>query len=215
LLALPVLSGRSINAYEIGAELGSDVPFFLEGGTAVAVGRGTEFYSLPDLAEQPLLVLSPGLHVSTPEAYKTLGRSLTFTESSSSINSFQGFVRALELRRRADLASALSENDFEAVVFRQHPQLKTILGKLSKAGVVNGTARMTGSGSSIFAIYESKDHRERARRVLEGDRVLAGCRVTPARMVSRAGYQRLWRRQLRDHLLPDDDLWPPRSRYAR
>jgi len=215
LLALPVLAGRTLDGYGIAASLGSDVPFFLEGGTAVGVGRGTEFYGLPDVKEQPILVVSPGLHVATGPAYAALNRSLTFTESSSSINSFQGFVRALESRRRADQASALSENDFEAVVFRQHPQLKTILGKLSKAGVVDGTARMTGSGSSIFAIYGSKDDRERARKVLEGDRVLAGCRVTPARMVSRAGYQRLWRRQLRDHLLPDDDLWPPRSRYAR
>ncbi len=136
---------------EIASELGSDVPFFLEGGTAVAVGRGTEFYSLPDIAEQPMLVVSPGLHVATGPAYAALDRSLTFTESSSNINSFQGFVRALGVWRRADLASALSVNDFEAVVFRQHPQLKMILGKLSKAGAGR---RMTGSGSSLFVSFE-------------------------------------------------------------
>jgi 4-diphosphocytidyl-2-C-methyl-D-erythritol kinase len=211
LLALPVLAGRAAPTYEIAAQLGSDVPFFLDGGTAVAVGRGTESYGLPDIVEQPVLVVSPGLHVATGPAYQALDRGLTFTGSSSSINSFQEFVRALGVWRRADLASALSENDFEAAVFRQHPQLKTILGKLSKTGA----ARMTGSGSSLFGIYDTGADRERARIVLEGDRVFEGCRVMPARMVSRAGYQRMWRRQLREHLSPSDDLWPPRSRYAR
>jgi 4-diphosphocytidyl-2-C-methyl-D-erythritol kinase len=211
LLALPVLAGKPVAVQEIAAALGSDVPFFLEGGTAVAIGRGTEFYSLPDIAEQPILVVSPGLHVATGPAYAALGRGLTFTESSNKINSFQEFVRALGERRRADLASALSGNDFESVVFRQYPKLKTILGKLSKTGA----ARMTGSGSSLFGIYESEERRESARKVLEGDRGFGDGQVIAAQLVSRANYRRLWKRQLRDHLDPNADLWPPRSRYAR
>jgi hypothetical protein len=50
---------------EIGAELGSDIPFFLTGGTATAFGRGTEFYPLPDLAAEPILVAATGVHVAT------------------------------------------------------------------------------------------------------------------------------------------------------
>jgi 4-diphosphocytidyl-2-C-methyl-D-erythritol kinase len=211
LLALPVLAGKIAPIREIAAELGSDVPFFLEGGTAVAVGRGTEFYTLPDLAEQPILVAASGVHVATGPAYQALGRSLTFTGSLCSINSFQTFVRALSDGRRADLASAFSENDFEAVVFRQYPKLKTIRGKLSE----DGAARMTGSGSAIFAIYASESRRERARKGLNGDRVFENCELLEARLVSRRSYQRLWRRALREHLDPNDDLWPPRSRYAR
>jgi 4-diphosphocytidyl-2C-methyl-D-erythritol kinase len=120
-------------------------------------------------------------------------------------------VRTLGELRRADLACAQSENDFEAVVFRQYPRLKQILGKLSRFAV----ARMTGSGSAIFAVFDSVEARERARKVLDRDRVLRGCELLPARLVSRASYQRLWRRQLREHILSDDDLWPPRSRYAQ
>ena len=71
---------------------------------------------------------------------------------------------------------------------------------------------MTGSGSAIFAFFASEADRERARKVLDGD---SGLQVTPAKLVSRRTYQRLWRRQLRDHLVPGDDLWPPRSRYER
>jgi 4-diphosphocytidyl-2-C-methyl-D-erythritol kinase len=211
LLALPVLAGRAAPVHEIAAELGSDVPFFLAGGTAVAIGRGTEFYNLPDLAEQPILIAASGLHVATGPAYQALDRGLTFTGSLYRINGFQEFVRALNETRRADLASAFSENDFEAVVFRQYPKLKTIRGKLSK----DGNARMTGSGSAIFSIYASTGDRERARKVLNGDRVLGDGELKMARLVSSRSYQRLWRRQLREHLDPQDDLWPPRSRYAR
>ena len=63
LLALPVLAGRRIpfdRLLDLGAELGSDVPFFLTGGTAVAIGRGTELYGLPDVAAEPMLVVAPG-----------------------------------------------------------------------------------------------------------------------------------------------------------
>jgi 4-diphosphocytidyl-2-C-methyl-D-erythritol kinase len=196
LLALPVMVGKVAPVQEIAAELGSDVPFFLNGGTAIGVGRGTELYSLPDLVEGEILVVSP--------------------ESSSSINNFQGFVRALDERGRASQASALSENDFETVVFRQHPKLKTILGKLSAAGAAS---RMTGSGSAIFGIFGSKEERDRAQERLKQDRAFRACEIIPARLASRRTYQRLWRRQLREFLgpidNPGDDLWPPRSRYAR
>jgi 4-diphosphocytidyl-2-C-methyl-D-erythritol kinase len=212
LLALPVLAGKTAEIHEIAAGLGSDVPFFLEGGTAVAVGRGTEFYSLPDVAEQPVFIAAGGVHVSTAEAYRALDRSLTFTGSLYKINGFQSFVRALDDSRRADLASASSENDFEAVVFRQFPNLKTIREKLSKCGAV---ARMTGSGSAIFAIYASERDRKRARESFNRERVVEQCELLSARLVSRRSYQRMWRRQLAPHLAPESRIWPPRSRYAR
>ncbi len=212
LLALPALAGKSAAIGEIAAGLGSDVPFFLEGGTALAIGRGTEFYSLPDIAEQPVLVASGGVHVSTAEAYRALDRSLTFTGSSYRISGFQSFVRALGDLRRADLASASSENDFEAVVFRRFPKLKTIREKLSEGGAV---ARMTGSGSAIFAIYASERDRERARKSFHGERAVGQCELLSARLVSRRSYQRMWRRQLAAHLAPESRIWPPPSRYAR
>src|SRR6266446_1187952 len=84
LLALPVLAGRELSLETLaalGAELGSDVPFFLTGGAMVGVGRGTELYALPDLAQEPVLVVSPGLAVATGPAYQALGRSLTFNGS--------------------------------------------------------------------------------------------------------------------------------------
>jgi 4-diphosphocytidyl-2-C-methyl-D-erythritol kinase len=216
LLALPVLAGRAIpfeKLVEIGTQLGSDVPFFLSGGTAMAIDRGTEIYDLPDIAEEPVLLLSPAVHVATGLAYSALGRSLTFTHLSSSINSFQAFVRALETGRSAMAASPFSANDFESVVFRQYPQLKKIAARLRSLGV--GGVRMTGSGSTIFALFASNEERARAERVLNRDRVFGGCRIMESKLVSRKSYHRMWRRQLREHLNPSEVLWPPRSRYAR
>jgi len=177
----------------------------------MALDRGTEIYDLPDIAEEPLLLLSPAVHVATGPAYSALDRSLTFTGLSSSINSFQAFVRALENGRSAKEASPFSANDFESVVFRQYPQLKKIAARLHGVGGV----RMTGSGSTLFALFASKQERARAERVLNGDRVFGDCRIMASELVSRRSYGRMWRRQLREHLDPSEVLWPPRSRYAR
>lgn len=205
-LALPVLMGKRAPVQEMAAALGSDVPFFLEGGTALGMGRGTELYPLPDVAAEPILLVTPGVHVATGAAYAALERGLTFTESSIKINGFREFVCALGDGRRASQASAFSVNDFEEVVFRQYPKLKSIAGQLSKSGAAG--VRMTGSGSAIFALFDAVEACERARKKWEGDAVTA-------RLVSRRSYQRMWRRQLREHIAPGNDLWPPRSRYER
>ena len=73
LLALPALAGRALaigRAVRAGAQLGSDVPFFLLGGAAVGIGRGTELFPLPDARAAAGLLVAPGVHVSTAEAYR-------------------------------------------------------------------------------------------------------------------------------------------------
>jgi hypothetical protein len=75
---------------------------------------------------------------------------------------------------------------------------------------------MSGSGSTIFALFDSKNDRGRDVSGLVGDRALKGCRLIETELVSRRGYQRLWRRQLAEHLIPfKQDSWPPRSKYAQ
>src|SRR5579863_3950502 len=97
LLALPVLSGRSLEwptLLPLGEELGSDVPFFLLGGTAVAVGRGTELYPLPDRPAQAGVVVAPAVHVSTADAYRRLSAQLTSEPQQNKIVNFQSTVWA-------------------------------------------------------------------------------------------------------------------------
>ncbi len=253
LLTLPVLAGRTVSLEELaglGAQLGSDVPFFLNGGTAVALGRGTEMYGLPQIKQEPALVIASGIHVATGPAYQALarpsagdlssdGESLTSTDLSRKINDFQLFVRTLGEFRSAKAASASSANDFESVVFQQHPRLKAMWGRLRRQ---SAGARMTGSGSALFAVFDSAVERDTARKILEEDRVLRGATVVAANLVNGRAYRRLWQRQLKQHLVPsrfatDYDplvtesdplvtesdplvteselIWPPHSRYAR
>lgn len=214
LLAIQALANRPLpdRLLSVASELGSDVPFFLTGGTALAIGRGTELYNLPDLAQDPVLLISPGIHVSTPAAYQSLGLSLTSPEASRKMNGFQLFVRALGDLRSARAASTLSANDFESAVFSQHPQLKKMWSRLRKHAA---GARMTGSGSALFALFESSAERDLVKKVLEGDPVMKASRILPARLVSATSYRRMWQKQLAAAGLASDLLWPLPSRHAR
>jgi 4-diphosphocytidyl-2-C-methyl-D-erythritol kinase len=216
LLALPVLAGKFVPMERlilIASQLGSDVPFFLLGGTQLGFGRGGELYPQADVRLQPALLVTPDIHVATGPAYGALGRGLTFTHSSRSISNFQAFVRALDEGRDALAANAFSANDFEPVVFRQYPQLRKIAARFRK---FSPGVRMSGSGSTLFALFETDQDRARTLAHLSTDGVLKGCQVMKAELVSGRGYHRLWRRQLKEHLVPvKDDSWPPRSRYAQ
>jgi 4-diphosphocytidyl-2C-methyl-D-erythritol kinase len=122
------------------------------------------------------------------------------------MNSFRAFVRVLGEVRSAGPACPLSENDFEAVVCLQHPQLRTLPGKLSKLGAVH--ASMTGSGSAFFAVFASRAERDRAlqtwRQRHENYPAFA------AETVSQKRYQAMWRKQLKKYI-SGDPIWPPQS----
>src|SRR5580698_9489824 len=144
LLALPVLAGRVVELpqlLEIGRQLGSDVPFFLLGGRAAAIGRGTELFPLHDCPGRYGVLIAPGIHVSTAEAYRLLGASLTSALQQNKLGSFQSQVWGQG-------CPGTCANDFEGVVFRVHPQLGAIKKRLIRAGAL--PAMMTGSGSALF-----------------------------------------------------------------
>ncbi|MGC4050901.1 MAG: 4-(cytidine 5'-diphospho)-2-C-methyl-D-erythritol kinase [Paludibaculum sp.] len=78
LLALPQLARRRVDPgrlLQIAASLGSDVPFFLRGGTALGLSRGEELYPFPEPAVSHGVLVTPGIHVSTAEASGGLGRT--------------------------------------------------------------------------------------------------------------------------------------------
>jgi 4-diphosphocytidyl-2C-methyl-D-erythritol kinase len=100
-------------------------------------------------------------------------------------------------------------NDFETVVFRQHPQLKSIQGKLLKLGAWR--AMMTGSGSALFGLFPGRELRDRAAKWFRKE--FSSYQVHPFAMVTRSRYQALWRRQL--GVSPRNRTWPPQDRYGR
>ncbi len=124
LLAMPVLAGKRValpRLIALAASLGSDVPFFLLGGAAAALGRGTELYPLPPLPPAPGLLAVPPIHVSTAEAYRGLRRALTSSPPSSILNSFQGSVWRVDECAKTEDWDAV--NDFEATVFLEAPRV--------------------------------------------------------------------------------------------
>jgi 4-diphosphocytidyl-2-C-methyl-D-erythritol kinase len=204
LLALPVLAGHALELKtltSLGAELGSDVPFFLVGGTAVGIGRGTELFPLPDAPARPGVLVAPGLHVSTAEAYRSLSPGLTTESQQNKIFSF--------LSHAWDLgAGALAANDFEKVVFQQHRRLGALKKRLLAAGAVE--AMMTGSGSAVFGLFGSPAEASRAFAALGNG---AEGQVFRISLISRARYRSLWWRALKGHIARK--TWPPQSRYSR
>jgi 4-diphosphocytidyl-2-C-methyl-D-erythritol kinase len=202
LLALPVLAGCVLpvsTLCALGQQLGSDVPFFLLGGTAAAIGRGTELFPLPDAEARAGLIVAPGVHVSTLEAYRALSPRLTSESQENKIFSFQSHTW--------DVADGVAANDFEAVVFERESRLDALKQRLIRAGA--SPAMMTGSGSALFGLFRD---RERMRRALERFR---DEKVFPISLVSRARYRSLWRRALAAHLDSERSVWPLRSRYKQ
>lgn len=204
LAALPALAGKRLSLHELvalGRSLGSDVPFFLHGGTALGLGRGTELYPLPDQPSRSAVVLSTGIHVSTTEAYRSLNRSvtdaLTSADNSPMLREFQTVAWGL-----ADDACGLVEtdpaasnldrlpfkNDFEGAVFGIHPELASAVRNLRRLGAK--PALMTGSGSALFGVFRTA---QEAREVAE--RFPAGT-AFPVRFLNRRRYRNLWRRAL-------------------
>ena len=135
---------------ELGAEVGSDVPFCTLGGTVLCQGRGERLRKLPDLPETLFVVCKPDFPVSTPELYRRLdetaiARRPDHTAMEAAI--VQGDVGAI--------AGQLC-NVFEPVVTAKHLELNYIKSLMNSYGAL-GFA-MSGSGPSVYAIAPSFEY---------------------------------------------------------
>lgn len=147
---------------EIGASLGSDVPFFFFGGTAVGAGRGTEITQIKDVNEELMLIVTPDVSVSTAEAYKRLNAlRLTKSESKSILEI------CCERSERLDLLQSDPNNDFEKVIFEIEPEIKRVKEKLLETGAKR--ALMSGSGASVYAVFENEETRQASLVALENE----------------------------------------------
>jgi 4-diphosphocytidyl-2-C-methyl-D-erythritol kinase len=198
LLALPVLARRSLTMdrlRQLGEQLGSDVPFFLLGGAAVGIGPGTELFPLPNGRQLSGVLVSPGIHISTAEAYRLLNSRLTSESQQNKMVTFQSRVWDGGV-------SGAACNDFETVVAEQHSIIGAIKKRLLRAGA--SMALMTGSGSSVFGIFPSSAHASEVFRLFREEKAFRFS------LVSRARYRALWWRALEEHTT--ERVWPPLSR---
>jgi 4-diphosphocytidyl-2-C-methyl-D-erythritol kinase len=155
---------------ELAAQLGSDIPFCLSGGTALATGRGELLSPLPDL-DRLYVVLGKyrNLAVSTPWAYKTYRQQFSSTYISDPQNlearakrvHSGALVNAIAHKDSTKIGQSL-HNDLEKVVLPAHPQVQQLRDAFASAGVL-GTM-MSGSGPTVFALTESYAHAEQVQQ---------------------------------------------------
>jgi len=174
---------------QLAAQVGSDVPLFLIGGAVLGLDRGQSVFPMPDLESTFCVVATPSVGVSTPQAFRDWDAlcqrtGLTAEASEAKLNelsrayasSFAG-VSAWDgssgvFPHEKDLAgpqvSALVRtgiaNDFESVVFPQHPLLSEIKRTLAAPGTPEAAlhASLSGSGSALFGLYRGQGDAEAA-----------------------------------------------------
>jgi 4-diphosphocytidyl-2-C-methyl-D-erythritol kinase len=145
---------------ELGAALGSDVPFFFLGGTALGTGRGEKVEPMADVLENCMLIVTPGVRVSTREAFERLQAPGLTNEDPNRILQ----ICRLEAESR-DFRHSGAINDFEESVFGLSPEIERVRDTLLANGAV--TAMLSGSGASVFAIFDKKETRQATLKALE------------------------------------------------
>lgn len=144
----------------IAVELGSDVPFFLHGGTAIGSGRGEIIENLGDIEANEMLIVTPDVAVSTADAFRALGlQTLTSEGRDLNLTVCRNEVESLDPLR------SVLKNDFEQTVFVAHPEIESVKNTLLDLGAAN--AAMSGSGASVFGIFDNKETRQAAQKALD------------------------------------------------
>ncbi len=154
------------------AALGADVPFFLEGGTVLGLERGDRLFPLIDPPRAWVTLVIPSFGVSTKDAYAW----------------FDEAEPARHGRRRPARTQAgpyERANDLQAAVVRRHPEIGRIAAALQREGAIE--AAMSGSGSAVFATFQTRAAAERAARALAG----RSRRTVVTRTLDRVQYQAL------------------------
>lgn len=129
---------------EIGVALGADVPFFIFKKTALAEGIGEQLRAMPSMPALWVLLVNPGLHVSTAWVYKNLR-----------LTSREELAKLPEFFRTAEDVGAILSNDLESVTIPSFPVIADIKNAMMRMGAVG--AMMSGSGPTVFGLYRDRE----------------------------------------------------------
>lgn len=130
---------------KLASEIGSDVPFFLTKGDAVITGFGENIHEIEEavLPRYFIVLIIPDFGIGTKEAY----------------NDFDDFLLTNNLNyysmQYLDFKNIKFENDFEAIIFKKHPILKEIKDSMMRCGAE--LSLLSGSGSTVFGVFKSKE----------------------------------------------------------
>ena len=160
----------------VASAIGSDVPYFLSGGAAMAGGRGERVRRVPDIEPLWVVLARPAFGVATADAYRWFDAERT---------------RPGPPRRSAGMPAGWRQtwrglvNDLEPAVARRHPDIAAMVQRLQRSGAL--LAAMTGSGSVVYGLYRRRPAAEAARRAVRRH----GWRTTLTRTIGRSEYARL------------------------
>jgi 4-diphosphocytidyl-2-C-methyl-D-erythritol kinase len=161
----------------LASAIGSDVPFFLEGGTALGIGRGEEIYPLPEIRPAHLVLVYPGIHISTATAYQSLSLGLTSLQAAHKIQSF-----CSRLQEGSGVPTEIF-NDFETSILPAYPAVREAQDFLKARGAT--AVMLSGSGSSVFGFFSDEESALAASR---GSNQREFWRVFPTKTLSRVAY---------------------------
>ena len=152
LRALNQLTGRGMSTPELcalGLQAGSDVPFCVMEGAALAEGRGEKLTPLPGLPDCAIIICKPPFAISTPELFGRVdGRRSRLRPDTAGITAAMGAGDLAGVARRM-------YNVFEDVLDRRQQEIFSIKSELTGLGALG--AAMTGSGSAVFGLFDSDD----------------------------------------------------------
>ncbi len=151
----------------LGASLGADVPFFFYGGTCIGKGIGDELETIDKAFSLNLLIVNPGIHVSTKEAYQ--GCRIKGANSN-----LQEIIKGFE---SGDLVRIVSNlyNGFEETVFKKYPEVKDCKEQIRSRGALGSL--MSGSGSTCFGIFEDMNRAKQAEEYFINEKKYFACAV--------------------------------------
>lgn len=164
LRALNRLYGAPLTPDELetlAARVGSDVPFCVRGGTALATGRGEKLEALPALPACKFVVCKPDFSISTPELFRKLDQTGLRCHPDTA-----GILAALHDGELEPIARRMY-NVFEEVDDRRLRIVREIKSVLLDAGALG--AIMTGTGSAVFGVFEEEETARDAARAIGGE----------------------------------------------
>jgi 4-diphosphocytidyl-2-C-methyl-D-erythritol kinase len=140
---------------EIARSLGADIPFLTsEHVLACGSGRGDHLFPLSALPPRNVVLAVPRFGVNTGDAYGWLDRDGGGTLEGPSSREMADAIGEVPGSSTWGGMAARSHNDFEPVVERRHPQLRTLRERLAKSGA--RIARLSGSGSTVFGVFDGR-----------------------------------------------------------
>lgn len=143
---------------ERAVKVGADVPYCIMRGTALAEGIGEKLTRLPEVPKCYVLIGKPGINVSTKTAYENLN-----LEGIGKHPDIDGLIGAIRNNDLYAMASRM-ENVFEPGIIRQYPVIGNIKNLMEEKGALK--AVMSGSGPTVFGIFDNRDKMAAAARSL-------------------------------------------------